>query len=361
MKYRTHDKEYNFIYFFDTTDGIYIRTGVLDDNGKDTGVDPFMGSFPHLIDIGIMGHCIHGSSGLCMQSGVECYQDGLNIKKKNMSLDDFKWIIKQCQNKTNQVALGGRGDPDQHESFEEILEECRKYNIVPNYTTSGLGMTEKIATISKKYCGAVAVSWYRSDYTLKAIEILKSKDVSVSVHYVLGSNSIDEAITRLKENSFPQGIKALIFLLHKPKGLGTIKNILTIEDPRFKELMRLIDEREFPFQIGFDSCTVPGIINSTKNILIQSIEPCEGARFSCYISDDMIMTPCSFDTERKYGVKLTNENTIDKIWNSKAFNLFRHQQLHRCPNCKVRLDCMGGCPLMPEIVLCDNKERKLPV
>ena len=65
MRYVIHDKKYHFKSAFDTNSGAYVRTGVLDENGKDTGVDPFMASYPHLIDVGIMGHCIHGKTGLC--------------------------------------------------------------------------------------------------------------------------------------------------------------------------------------------------------------------------------------------------------------------------------------------------------
>jgi len=361
MRYRIFDKRYKYFYYFDTENGNYIRTGIIDEKGKDTGIDPFMGSFPHLIDIGIMGHCIHGKTGLCIMSGVECYQDGLNIVKDNMSLENFKWIIKQCERKTNQVALGGRGDPDQHENFEEIIKECRKYNIIPSYTTSGLGLTKELAELSKEYCGAVAVSWYRSDHTIKAINRLLEIGVKTSIHYVLANNSIDEAIDRLKNDTFPKGITTLIFLLHKPKGLGSQRNVLKVEDPRVKELMNIIDNKILPFQVGFDSCTVPALHNFTKNILIESIEPCEGARFSCYISDDMIMTPCSFDTERDFGVKLGGENTITKVWNSETFDKFRYQLKHRCPTCKIRKDCMGGCPLMKEIVICNKEEMNLDV
>ena len=57
MKYSIEDKKYKFKSYFDTESGFYMRTGVLDENGKDTGVDPFMASYPHLIDVGIMGHC----------------------------------------------------------------------------------------------------------------------------------------------------------------------------------------------------------------------------------------------------------------------------------------------------------------
>ena len=60
MQYIIEDKKYHFKSAFDTKTGAYVRTGILDENGKDTGIDPFMASFPHLIDVGIMGHCIHG-------------------------------------------------------------------------------------------------------------------------------------------------------------------------------------------------------------------------------------------------------------------------------------------------------------
>ena len=52
-------KEKDFISFFDEITGQYVRTGIIE-NGKDTGRDPFMASFPELLDIGIMGHCAHG-------------------------------------------------------------------------------------------------------------------------------------------------------------------------------------------------------------------------------------------------------------------------------------------------------------
>ena len=172
MKYRIIDRKYHFMSFFDTETGAYLRTGILDENGRDTGVDPFMGSFPNLIDVGVMGHCIHGKTGLCAKAGIGCYQSGLTVEKPNMSVDNFRWIAEQCRHKSNQFALGGRGDPDQHEHFEELLQICRENDIVPNFTTSGYGMTRQIAQICKKYCGAVAVSWYRSEYTTNAIQML---------------------------------------------------------------------------------------------------------------------------------------------------------------------------------------------
>ena len=357
IRYIIEDKKYSFRTAFDTVTGVYLRTGVLDENGTDTGVDPFMASYPHLIDVGIMGHCIHGKTGLCVQAGIECYQSGLTVQRPNMSVDDFRTIAQQSKGRCNQFALGGRGDPDQHENFEEILQICRENNLVPNFTTSGYGMTPEIARLCKKYCGAVAVSWYRSKYTLDAIQMLLDVGVKTNIHYVLGNNSIDEAIERLQKNDFPEGINAVIFLLHKPAGQGTQKNVLKYDDPRVAEFFRQVDTGH-PFKVGMDSCNVPGAIQFCKNIMPQSLDTCEGGRYSCYIGADMMMTPCSFDQKNLYQVSL-REMTIEQAWNSPQFDRFRSKMAGACPDCAKKDLCLGGCPLMPEIVFCKSDKRKI--
>ena len=181
MKQIIKDPKYHFISAFDSETGFYIRTGILDEQGRDTGVDPFMASFPHLIDVGVMGHCIHGKTGLCVKAGIGCYQSGLLVEKPDMTVENFRWICKQCRGRCNQLALGGRGDPDQHEQFEELLKITRENDMVPNFTTSGYGMTPEIAALCKQYCGAVAVSWYRSEYTLNAIRMLLDAGVKTNM------------------------------------------------------------------------------------------------------------------------------------------------------------------------------------
>ena len=355
MKYTIRDNTYNFMTAFDTETGAYVRSGIIDENGQDTGVNPFMASFPHLIDVGVMGHCTHGKTGLCVKAGIGCYQSGLIVEQPNMKLEDFIWIAKQCKGRCNQLALGGRGDPDQHEHFEDLLRISRENNLVPNFTTSGYGMTPEIATVCKKYCGAVAVSWYRSEYTLNAINMLLEAGVKTNIHYVMGNNSIDEAIDRLKKDDFPQGINAVIFLLHKPVGLGTSENVLSVDDYRVQELFEQIDKKH-PFKVGMDSCNVPGAIRFCHNVAPESLDTCEGARYSCYIGSDLIMVPCSFDQEKQYEVSLEGK-TIEEAWNSEPFERFREKMKKACPNCDKKRLCMGGCPLMPEIVFCDSDNK----
>ena len=353
-----HDKVNNFKAYFDNVTGSYMRTGVLE-NGVDTGIDPFMTDFPELLDIGVMGHCVHGKDGLCIKSGVQCYQNGLHTWQANMSMEDFRRIVDECKNRTFQFALGGRGDADQHENFEEMLKYCRSNGIVPNFTSSGLGFTEHIADICKKYCGAVAVSWYRQEHTYRAIELLLSRCVKTNIHYVLGDNSVDEAIERLESCDFPKGINAVIFLLHKPVGLGQESNILRIGDERLQRFMQLVESRKFPFKIGFDSCTVPALLNYTSKLDSNSFDTCEGGRWSAYITADMKMLPCSFDNQAlKWAYDIKND-TIENAWNSVQFEDFRSHFRKSCSGCKDRYACYGGCPVFRNIVLCDRTEKQL--
>ena len=217
-------------------------------------------------------------------------------------------------------------------------------------------MTPEIAALCKQYCGAVAVSWYRSEYTLAAIKMMLEAGVKTNIHHVLGNNSINEAITRLKEHTFPEGINAVIFLLHKPAGLGTQENVLSPADPRVAKIFGEISTGKHPHKVGMDSCCVPGLINFGSGVIYEALDTCEGARYSCYISADMKLLPCSFDQNGKYAVSLRN-HTIAEAWNSEEFEAFRKPLRNRCPDCKERANCMGGCPLMPGIVLC-KKETK---
>lgn len=354
--YRYVDRKNKFVEMFNPKNGFYVRSGVFDEDGKDTGIDPFMRQFPSLIDVGIMG-----SKCVCAERCVvDCYQKSIDrVNGKNMSLEDYEKILKQCTKKTYTFALGGSGDVDTHENFEDILRLTRQYDIIPNFTTSGISMTKEKAEICKNWCGAVAVSMHFADYTYKAIQMLLDAGVETNIHYVLSNKSIDTAIDWLKNDKFPKGIHAVVWLLYKPIGLGKMENVLKVGDPRLKEFFDLIDNKTYGFSHGFDACSIPGIINFTKNIDSASIDTCEAARFSAYITPDMKMLPCSFDNQDlKWAVDL-NTHTIQEAWNSDVFEDFRNHFRCSCNSCNDKEICRGGCVICRDIVLCDRKCKDL--
>jgi len=347
------DRENHYISLFDENTGFYMRSGVFRD-GKETSEEPFMSGFPELLDVGIMGHCVHGLSGLCKETGVECYQDGWRRNQQNMKVNDFRSIARQCEGHCYQFALGGRGDPDQHEEFETILQICREHDIVPNFTSSGLGFNERIVKLCKEYCGAVAVSWYGQSYTQKAIELLLAAGVKTNIHFVLNRTSVKTAKDFL-EHRVPDGVNAVIFLLHKPIGQGKMENVLAWDNISLLNLFRYIDNEEFSYKIGFDSCSVPGLLHNMKNMNFDSLDTCEAARWSAYITPDMKLLPCSFDNqEERWAVDL-RKHTIAEGWNSPEFKKFRQSFLVSCPGCRIQKQCMGGCPICRDIVLCKDR------
>lgn len=327
-----------------------MRSGILDEHGKDTGVDPFMSSFPELIDVGIMQTCV-----CAKQCNVDCYQKAIDRTGENMSVENFKRILEECKGKCFQFALGGAGDVDTHENFEEILSLCREYDIVPNFTTSGIAMTKEKAEICKEYCGAVAVSEHFAPYTDRAIDMLLEAGVKTNIHYVLSSRTIQDATAKLMLDGFKDGINAVVFLLYKPVGLGRIENVINTNDPRVIDFFRAVDNFNGKHKIGFDSCTVPALINFTEKINPNSFDTCEGGRWSMYITSDMKALPCSFDNQdMKWAYDISND-TIQHAWDSEVFEDFRNHFRNSCPNCERRRECMGGCPIRNEIVLCNRK------
>ena len=117
--------------------------------------------------------------------------------------------------------------------------------------------------------------------------------------------------------------------------------------------------QQFDFKIGFDSCTVPALINMTSNINEDSFDTCEGGRWSAYITSDMKMLPCSFDNQdMRWAYDISND-TVQNAWNSKQFEDFRDHFRNSCRGCSRQCECRGGCPIRRQIVLCNREEKDL--
>jgi radical SAM protein with 4Fe4S-binding SPASM domain len=272
-----------------------------------------------------------------------------------MTLGHYEIILRQAKKMhVHQVALGG-GNPNQHPLFAEILQLTReKYGIVPNYTTNGRGLDENVLRATSRYCGAVAVSAYKPySETAEAVGRLRNYNVTVNIHFILNSKSVDTAIEWLKSPpDFLTDINALIFLNYKPVGRLSSTSLLLKNSSCVREFFQLACTRKYPFRIGFDTCTVTGLARYT-NIPEVSYEACDAGRFSMFISEDMKMYPCSFMTKDFEGILVTEDN-IHTYWqNGREFKQIRETLgSPRCPSCTHRSLCLGGCPIWPEINLC---------
>lgn len=319
-----------------------METGREELQGINGHPDPFSLEYPSLMDIGIMGHC----SNRC----EFCYQG--DDQKPNMTLKNFKRIVDESKDHVNQIALGGRGSPNEHENFKEIVEYCRKNNIIPNYTTSGFNLTDEQIEISKM-CGAVAVSDYGKDYTFSALSRLINAGIKTNIHFLLSKNSFLKALGILFGDDVWQKkfnvreLNAIVFLLFKPQGRA--RNLdWCLTDNYLKSFCHGVFDKKFsvlrmargmPYKLGMDSC----LVNKVKRVGVkltqreeESMDTCEGARMSVYISPDMKMIPCSFGGDDN-GISLRGK-TIKEVWdNSQPFLKFREQLMWNAASCPFEL------------------------
>ena len=337
--------ESNYILCFDKDEGTFIREGI-------DGKSPFWNvKGPELLDISITNYC--------ERECEFCYRAS-NKEGKHISLDDYEKIISQAKDiGVLQVALGG-GNPNQHPQFEEILKITRQYGIIPSYTTNGQGMTDSIYQATKNYCGAIAVSLYDSyDEVENIIDDCNEYGIKVNIHFMLNNNTIGEAIDFLEnEKAILKKINAVVFLNYKH--IHTSKDIILKASCEIKELLNLIKKVK-ECKIGFDSCMISYLTLVEKNILLETMDYCEAARFSAFISEDLILYPCSFYNDTTIeGIDL-NKHSLQYGWQEgKEFKSIREKlmlpgiqnyPISKCNSCNYYEICHGGCPVF-DINMC---------
>ncbi|MEJ6950383.1 radical SAM/SPASM domain-containing protein [Natronospora cellulosivora (SeqCode)] len=338
-------KKSNYYYYFNKSNGLSIRSEYKNFE------DPFWSvEGPELLDVSITNYCERECDF--------CYRNS-SINGKHMGIDEFESIMKYMkETNTYQVALGG-GNPNQHPDFIEILKMCReKYGIVPSYTTNGDGLSSEILKATKIYCGAIAISYYKPYHKfIKSLNKLLSYGIKTNIHFLLTPKTIKTAMVWLKEPpDYITGINAVIFLNYKPVGNMANKSLLLKNSDCIKDFFSLINKHDLRrFKIGFDSCTVSGIVENL-NFNPKFIEACEAGRFSAFISENMKLYPCSFMEQNTEGINLANIS-LKKAWlSSEKFQNIRDKIILKdCKNiCKYENDCKGGCPVFSEINLCNN-------
>jgi MoaA/NifB/PqqE/SkfB family radical SAM enzyme len=262
-----------------------------------------------------------------------------------MTLDDFKTIIDQVKHHANQVALGGRGDPNLHPQFREIVEYARSNNVVPNYTTSGINMTDEHIEISKQ-CGAVAVSDYNRHFTFDALNRLMDAGIKTNIHLIFSRDSYSKSMDIVKGIDVWNGkidlekLNAVILLLFKPQGSGADKQWMIPSKAQIAAFSLYAFRPKAKFKIGMDSCLINHVLTYAKPNEIQrmAIDTCESSRMSVYISPSMKLIPCSFVDHEEWGVQIDEANTIYNIWNnSESFKKFRNRLMMVPNSCPVGL------------------------
>lgn len=329
--------EQHYQTIFNRKTGFFLR---IEDEGWP---EPFWSSNgPELFDISITNYCERGCSF--------CYRQA-NKNGKHIVYEKLLSIVKQAKEiGVLQIALGG-GNPNQHPQFTNILQMIREHGIIPSYTTNGDGLTDEVLAATASFCGAMAVSLYPPyDHYENLIRRIKKYSIKVNLHIILKSDTIEILMQWLQNPPlFFSHINALIILNYKR--IGTKEDLSIKDKTQLEAFYSIVSKCRF-VKIGFDSCSVPGIV-TWMNINTSLIESCEAARFSAFIAEDLKMYPCSFMVGSDNYGDLNSESLLDVWQTNQVFELHRERiKQNKCYNCIHQSLCNGGCVFMPEINQC---------
>jgi MoaA/NifB/PqqE/SkfB family radical SAM enzyme len=276
------------------------KTGYTERWGSTLEDDPLFSPIgPEILDLEI-------SVDGCPNSCRFCYKSNTPKPATNMSFETFKTIIDKMPRILTQVAFGITGiqtNPD----FIKMMEYCREIGVIPNFTLTGIDLTDEIAEKVAKLSGALAVSCYQTDKNVCYDTIKKFTDLGmdqVNMHLMVSGETLEFAYEVLNDRmNDPRLAKnnAIVFLGVKPKGRAKDRyNPLTLEE--YDKLVKFCLSNDIAF--GFDSCSAPKFEASVrasdlpqkkKDQLIQSSESCESfGLFSSYINVRGEYSPCSF-------------------------------------------------------------------
>jgi radical SAM protein with 4Fe4S-binding SPASM domain len=344
MLMRRHSSDYNFV--GDTETGVTMRWGSSLDR------DPVLAPWPELADISISNHC----SKHC----DFCYRDSVP-DNSFISIQDYERILDSLTSprwrSVFQVALGG-GEPLEHPGFLEIIRRTWDRGIVANFTTNGLAITKTLAAGIAGKVGAVAISVSNmEELRLDRVKILAGAGIKTNLHFILDSDSIDQATEVLEGrfNHLLDDVNAVIFLTFKPKGRGTESRCLKAGASLDRFVAR-VDSSGCSTHIGFDACFVPILMHRTE-VDVDYVDSCECAFFSVYIDEQMNVKPCSFATGNHDSFSL-RQYSMDEIW-TRCFADYRRRQLDfPCQqDCAHSSSCHGKCAYFGSLAFCYQPER----
>jgi Radical SAM superfamily len=155
-------KSENYNYTFNLKTGHFMRWG------KDLADDPPFSPYgPEILDIEI-------ASGKCKGGCSFCYKGNQpDLPVTYMSIETYIELFKKINVPTLTQIAFGITDINANPDFWHILKWTRDRDIIPNYTTNGIDVTEEVAQKTKELCGAVAVSVQGADIAKSPTNLIR--------------------------------------------------------------------------------------------------------------------------------------------------------------------------------------------
>lgn len=248
--------------------------------------------YPEFYDVGINTLCNLGCP-FCYVNASKSGQNFRNICEK------AKFFFGQMSENERpfQIAIGSTGCLLMHPELCDFLETIYNLNIVPNYTTNGIiisedsELSEKILDYTSRFVGGVAVSannfndnidqiWRKAVHKLNVFG-----NTNINIHYIINDEKSVNDFIRIY-NEYKDIVLYFVLLPLMPSGRSTIK----YSESAFQKLISLdLDWNKIAFGAHFykDLCA--------QNKLNCSLYPPESLSKNLLLSDVIKITPSSFN------------------------------------------------------------------
>jgi len=178
---------------------------------------PFgMPKTPEILDIAINSKCFAACS-YCYTNALKSGQNFDKIVDKAIDL----WSGKDQNELPFQIAIGGAGESTLHPDWIEYVKTVNQLGIVPNYTTNGMHLSDKVLEATEQWCGGVAVSWHPHIKKIfhDSIQKLSAIKTKLNCHVIVGQPGSLKDLKHLYELYHDQ-IDYFVVLPYQAAGRG---------------------------------------------------------------------------------------------------------------------------------------------
>jgi MoaA/NifB/PqqE/SkfB family radical SAM enzyme len=202
--------------------------------------------FAEIEDVAINTRCL-ANCKYCYVSALSSGKDFENIIEKANNV----WGNVDQNNRPFQIAIGGAGEPTLHPEFTPFIKAVKELNIMPNYTTNGMHLSDDILSGTEEYCGGVALSYHPHIKKVfhTSIDKLTNIKTKLNIHIILGSKeSLDDVKNLYKK--YKNKIEYFVILPYQAVGRADKIETDLVWSEFFKFLLTLTEEEKSKFAFG---------------------------------------------------------------------------------------------------------------
>lgn len=306
-------------------------------------------------------------TNFCYLNCKHCSVRSPEMHQRIMSFDTLKGIINDFASLGGKEFIISGGEPLSHPKWQEVIDYAKNKGLTVNLYTCGVMDNKTPSFIARKIKSTevdkVSISLHGSSAhthesitnktgsfrrTVKLIENLIKRDVTVRVHFVPMAPNVKE-LEDVVNYCAKLGVHEISILRFVPQGMGLIyKDELNLNKTEFEVLVKDATEQRCRTDIKVNV----GTPLDFSFLINPKYKPkkCTAGVDKCSIRVNGDVIPCpAFSDLSNYVAGNIFSSSLVQIWkNSPAFTTLRtftcSNLQGRCRSCIFRSTCCGRCP-----------------